>query len=334
MQVLTVLIVDDDPCRRRALRRAIQREDRRLLTATSGAEGLRVAQRTQPDLVLTAMRLEDMRGSDLLASLEDRSIRRVLFAGFEDIGRVLAARDAGAVHRYVTEPWDCDDLRDVIEAELRLRLDACRSPEIERLQREMRELQRKNATACSLLTLTRQMAADGRIASLVRACDVLTAYRIPRKRGLGGRIRERLDAMARLLRLDEATRQRLAHAAALHRAGELALPVSLVNRCFLTLDAHERNRYAEYPVISSAFAPPDDLDLARLLASHRPDLFAPMALRDDARLLCMASVHEELEHFGLSAERSAVIERLDMPDVQEVLEATLDLERGDTWSVS
>jgi DNA-binding response OmpR family regulator len=64
-----ILIVDDDPAARYALRRVFDGRHHDVLEAESAAEGLRAAGNVKPALIVLDLQLPDGRGEDLLARL-------------------------------------------------------------------------------------------------------------------------------------------------------------------------------------------------------------------------------------------------------------------------
>lgn len=66
-----ILIIDDDDGVRRALEKILVREDHRILTATDGAEGMRILEEEQPDLVITDVYMPEMDGIELLIGIRD-----------------------------------------------------------------------------------------------------------------------------------------------------------------------------------------------------------------------------------------------------------------------
>jgi two-component system KDP operon response regulator KdpE len=114
-----ILVIDDEPQIRRALRNALREVADRVLEAETGAEGIDLAATQHPDLVVLDLGLADISGAELC-----REIRRfatmpivVLSARHEEDEKVrllsLGADD------YVTKPFSTVELLARVKAQLR-----------------------------------------------------------------------------------------------------------------------------------------------------------------------------------------------------------------------
>ena len=112
----TVLTVDDEASVSSALRRLFRLQGYRTLQATSGAEGLALMREHAVDLVISDMRMPEMDGARFLAQVRahDAGIVRILLTGYADIGATVAAINQGEIHRYITKPWNDQDLVQVV----------------------------------------------------------------------------------------------------------------------------------------------------------------------------------------------------------------------------
>jgi signal transduction histidine kinase len=108
----TVLVVDDEPASLRAVQRALG-TDYRVLTASTGAEGLQVLANEPVALIVADQRMPEMTGTELLAraaALYPDAIR-VLLTGYTEVETVIAAINAGHVYSYLTKPWEPRELQ-------------------------------------------------------------------------------------------------------------------------------------------------------------------------------------------------------------------------------
>ncbi len=115
----TVLIVDDEPQIRRALQLNLKARGYQVELAADGAEALRVAGRSHPDVVLLDLGLPDMDGLDVIAGLRGWSTVPivVLSARGDEAGKVDAL-DAGA-DDYITKPFGIEELLARLRAAVR-----------------------------------------------------------------------------------------------------------------------------------------------------------------------------------------------------------------------
>ncbi len=106
-----ILLVDDEPEILFSLRGLLRREFD-LHTAHSGAEALEVLKRQPIHVIMTDQRMPEMTGVELLrrARGECPEAIRMVFTGYADIKSVVDAINQGQIYRYLTKPWDPDEL--------------------------------------------------------------------------------------------------------------------------------------------------------------------------------------------------------------------------------
>lgn len=111
MSTNQVLVIDDEESVRLTLRRALEEEGLSVRTAESGAEGLKVADASQPDLVVVDLKLGDSSGLDILKSLKRRrpSTLTIMISAYGEVQDVVQAMKLGA-DDYVQKPYDLDEM--------------------------------------------------------------------------------------------------------------------------------------------------------------------------------------------------------------------------------
>jgi DNA-binding response OmpR family regulator len=117
--VATVLVVEDERKIRDLLRGYLQRDGFDVLTADSGAEGITLADRARPDLVLLDLRLPDVAGEDVAREIRSHAAVPIvmLTAKSEEQDRIRGL-ELGA-DDYVTKPFSPRELMLRIHAVLR-----------------------------------------------------------------------------------------------------------------------------------------------------------------------------------------------------------------------
>lgn len=107
-----IMIVDDEPANLRVLERLF-RPDYEVVTAASGAEALASLEKNDVALMLSDQRMPEMTGIELMAKTVDirPHMVKILLTGYTDVGAIIAALNSGLVYRYLTKPWNNDDLR-------------------------------------------------------------------------------------------------------------------------------------------------------------------------------------------------------------------------------
>ena len=136
----TILVVDDEADVVKSVKDLL-RLDYRVLGVTRAAEAMELLCNEEIHIIMTDQRMPEMTGVELLSTVrgEHPDAIRLLFTGYADIRAVIEAINQGNVYRYITKPWDPDELQSVIR-------EACQHYDllVER-KRLLRELQDKNA---------------------------------------------------------------------------------------------------------------------------------------------------------------------------------------------
>jgi diguanylate cyclase (GGDEF)-like protein/PAS domain S-box-containing protein len=109
----TLLLVDDEPNILAALRRQLRSAGLRILTASSGDEGLKLLATEHVDVILSDQRMPGMTGVEFLRAVKHshpETVRMVL-SGFTELQSVTDAVNEGAIYKFLTKPWDDTQLR-------------------------------------------------------------------------------------------------------------------------------------------------------------------------------------------------------------------------------
>jgi signal transduction histidine kinase len=143
----TILVVDDEPDVVKSVQDLL-RLDYKVLGTTRAADALVILNKEIVHVVMTDQRMPEMSGVEFLHKVRDQhpEAMRLLFTGYADIRAVIEAINHGNVYRYITKPWDPDELQAVIrEACDRYDLLAERQQLLEELKHKNEELERANA---------------------------------------------------------------------------------------------------------------------------------------------------------------------------------------------
>jgi CheY-like chemotaxis protein len=104
-----ILIIDDDDAMVDVLSQRLHRQGYEILVATSGDEGLAIARREVPHLVLLDLRLPDADGfsvcQELADSAETCAIPVIILSGMERPDIIRRSRAAGCQY-FVRKPYD------------------------------------------------------------------------------------------------------------------------------------------------------------------------------------------------------------------------------------
>ncbi len=111
-----ILYVDDESQNLISFK-ATFRRDYKVFTANSAEEGLELMRNEKIHLIITDQRMPKMTGVQFLEEILPKypdAIRMVL-TGFSDVEAIIDAINNGRVFRYITKPWDENELRMTIE---------------------------------------------------------------------------------------------------------------------------------------------------------------------------------------------------------------------------
>ncbi|HEY7153300.1 MAG TPA: hybrid sensor histidine kinase/response regulator, partial [Gemmataceae bacterium] len=123
------------------------RREYHVLGATHPRDGLRLLREQPVHLVMTDQRMPEISGVEFLRNVRrDRpDAIRLLFTGYADIKAVIDAINEGHVYRYITKPWDPDELLTVLrQAGERYDLLQERQQLLDDLRRKNEELEQAN----------------------------------------------------------------------------------------------------------------------------------------------------------------------------------------------
>lgn len=112
--VYKIVFVDDEVNVLNAMKRIFRQENYQLFTAASGPEALELIDRENPvHVVISDHRMPGMTGADLLKKVKEKYPHtiRIMLTGYADVDAVMGAVNEGAVYKFITKPWNDDDLR-------------------------------------------------------------------------------------------------------------------------------------------------------------------------------------------------------------------------------
>jgi nitrogen regulation protein NR(I) len=115
-----ILVVDDDADIRRAFRRSLERDDRRVVEAGSGEEAIRQIAAERPALVVMDIRMGATNGLDTLRKLRelDPKLLVIMMTAYGTTQTAIEAMKFGAFD-YLLKPLDVPKLRALVESALK-----------------------------------------------------------------------------------------------------------------------------------------------------------------------------------------------------------------------
>ena len=110
-----VLYVDDEENNLNSFRAALRRHYN-IFTALSGEEGMEILAKNDIHVIVTDQRMPNMTGVQFLQHIpSDQDNIRIILTGFTDMESIIEAINTGKVYRYITKPWDKDELKITID---------------------------------------------------------------------------------------------------------------------------------------------------------------------------------------------------------------------------
>lgn len=113
----TILLVDDEENILSALQRVLRRDAYRVLTSTSAAQALEILALNQVQVILSDQRMPGVSGTEFFSQVKDMypDTIRIVLSGYTDLRSVTEAINKGAIYKFMTKPWQDDELRSEIK---------------------------------------------------------------------------------------------------------------------------------------------------------------------------------------------------------------------------
>jgi signal transduction histidine kinase/response regulator RpfG family c-di-GMP phosphodiesterase len=111
-----LLVIDDEPDNLDLLYRTFYREYK-VLRAESGPEAIDILEKEgEVAVIISDQRMPLMSGTELLSQMVIKypDTMRIILTGYTDVEDLVEAINSSKVFKYVTKPWDEDDLRTVV----------------------------------------------------------------------------------------------------------------------------------------------------------------------------------------------------------------------------
>jgi type II secretory ATPase GspE/PulE/Tfp pilus assembly ATPase PilB-like protein/FixJ family two-component response regulator len=109
----TLLFVDDEDNVLNSLRRIFLEENYIILTANSAQKAFELLEQQPVHLIISDHRMPVMTGAELLRLVREKypEIIRIMLTGYADVNSIMGAVKEGAVYKFITKPWNDEDLR-------------------------------------------------------------------------------------------------------------------------------------------------------------------------------------------------------------------------------
>jgi len=143
-----MLVVDDEPDNLDLLYRTFRR-DFQVLKAESGVHALELlANEGEVAVIISDQRMPEMKGTEFLSRTVPQfpDTMRIILTGFTDVEDLVEAINSGQVYKYITKPWNPDELKAVVQR-------AAETYEL--LKQRTEELQRSQSQTALLYNIVR-----------------------------------------------------------------------------------------------------------------------------------------------------------------------------------
>jgi len=115
-----ILLVDDEANVLKSLKRLFVDTDYRVLTASSGQEGLDICARESVSLVISDYRMSEMTGVQFLAEVKKLypNTIRIILSGYADVEAIVEAINDGQVYKFLSKPWNDQEILTTVQRSL------------------------------------------------------------------------------------------------------------------------------------------------------------------------------------------------------------------------
>jgi response regulator RpfG family c-di-GMP phosphodiesterase len=335
----TVLFVDDEEAILKALYRLFRRQGYVILTAQGGEEALTILRTKEHTvaLIVSDQKMPGMNGAAFLEKAREfcPDAMRFLLTGYSEMDAIVAAVNKGEIHRYLTKPWNDDDLilqvkwgleqYDLIQENKNLLAltrkqnkqlyDFGRTMEA-KVEERAKEVTEKNK---ELEYLNKELEFN--LFNTVRAFAALSEMHTPHMKGHGKRVSSLSVEMARKLELTEEEITHIEIAAILHDIGTIGFLNDLLekhwdNRC----SREETALYRTHPVESQnilAFINRLD-DVGHLIRHHHerydgtgyPDQLFENEIPLGSRIIAVADTYDRITVISKNRKGDSQMEKI------------------------
>lgn len=304
----TILFVDDEENILSSLYRLFRREGYNILTATSGKDGLKQFENNIISLVISDHRMPEMEGVDFLARVKEVSpdIIRIMLTGYADMKATIAAINKGEVSRYITKPWNDDELKILVRDNLErfaLRKENNRLNEI--TQKQNLELKDLNQNL-ERKVIDRTKKIRDNLFSFVKTCvDLLELYD-PFIGGHSKNVAALAKGLAIKMNIEPNDVELIYTAALLHDIGLIGIPRHVIDKGEIELRREGVSLIKQHPIVGQAIIGSMDYlkQVGVLIRSHHEEYIGsgyPDGLKKEeiplgSRIIAVCDVYDTLSH--------------------------------------
>lgn len=259
-----ILIVDDEPHVIASLQRLLRSEPYRVLSATDASQALDIIRQEPVQLVMCDHRMPGMTGTELMQHVKVTrpDVVRIIITGYLDVNTAVEAVNKGEVFRFVTKPWNDDEvrliIRQAVEHHRLLRQNQELLEQVNTQNRELRQLTRQLERRVAERTQEIEHKRDELRASYFSTIQALAAAveaKDPYTRGHSESVARYASLIARALSVTGDDLEGVRVAGILHDIGKLILDSTLLSKT-TDLEPYEWELIREHPKVGARILKP------------------------------------------------------------------------------
>lgn len=304
VNAVAVLFVDDEENILRAMNRLFVEEQFSVYTASSGDQGLGILEdKRDIGVIVSDNRMPGMTGIEFLEKA--KRVRphtlRILLTGYSDINSIKDAINLGGAYRYVTKPWNDDELVQIVREAVHnyslvlenMRLTAIVKAQNAELKEWNNQLESKVREQTSEITRQNEdlkvlyEKEKKNFRSIIGSLSGLIELRDKQVRSHSRNVAEIAAGVARTMKLPQADIDNIIVASLLHDIGKIGVPDAILAKSENRMTPDELDEYKLHCVRGQAAVDTiQDLQDAGLLIRHHHEWFNgsgfPDGLKGDA----------------------------------------------------
>ncbi|MEO8626804.1 MAG: EAL domain-containing protein [Betaproteobacteria bacterium] len=111
-----LLLLDDEQNVLSALKRSLRGQGYKVFAANTAKEAFEVLARNVVQVIVSDQRMAEMNGTEFFGRVKDLypQTMRIMLSGYTELKTVTDAINRGAVYKFITKPWEDDDLQAAI----------------------------------------------------------------------------------------------------------------------------------------------------------------------------------------------------------------------------
>lgn len=257
----TVMFVDDEEPLLVAFKRVCRNTGWKIITASSGREGIDYLTTEPVDIIVSDMKMPEMDGAEFLeraSKMSPQSVR-ILLTGYADIESTVAAINQGKIYSYLSKPWDNDELKETIKKALYVKELEQEKDRLNALaQQKNDELQELNdSLEDKVLTRTKQLQKlyyklKESYASIVEVFANVIGIRSEDISAHSQRVANIARKIAEILKLSKETTEQIYFAGLLHDIGKIGMLDQFIRLPYDKVPKKQQLEYENHSIIGEA----------------------------------------------------------------------------------